>query len=84
MARKTLDLGGMKPNRVIALKSIQPRFPLMPTLTMWMLLDYTKADGWIWGVVGTMLVILWGGWIYRFFTDEVYEINETGDFNKKK
>lgn len=52
----------------ISYKRMPPRIPLMATLFWWMFLDYTNAPGWLFGVVGTIMLFAWVAFIYVFLT----------------
>lgn len=59
--------------------NLPPRFPLVGTVFWWMFLDYINAPGWVFGVVGTFLIIMW----YIFFVEiltkqgkDVFQENE--------
>ena len=63
----------MKP-RKIARKNIPMDSPLPATVIYWLALDYWKAPGWAWGVVGTLVVVAWIVFLVEAFTAEYKEI----------
>lgn len=59
---------------VLSRASVETRLPLWETLVSWMALEHFHSPGWVWGVVGTVVVIAWIGSIYRFCTDVVIDL----------
>jgi hypothetical protein len=53
----------MKEVKVVRRTSLPARIPVSPTLLSWLLLDHFKSPGWIWGVTGTLIAMLWVGWV---------------------
>ena len=49
----------MKNEKVISVKNLPARFPVLTTAVSYLYLDKYNAAGWVWGVVGTVLAILW-------------------------
>jgi hypothetical protein len=49
----------MKKRKVISSKNLPMRSPLIGALVWWLVLDKLGAPGWVWGVVGTMVVVAW-------------------------
>lgn len=54
--------------RVIAGKNFPARAPLLLSLVAWLVLDRLGAPQWMFGVVGTVLVILWIVWLWDVTT----------------
>lgn len=52
----------MKKRKVISHKNLPARMPLSGTLVCFLALDRIGAPGWVWGIVGTLLVVVW--WVY--------------------
>ena len=69
----------MKKRKVIAQKNFSMRSPLMPTVVVWLLLDRFQAPGWVWGVVGTLVAILWIAFVAQAWTNEITDIFEQKD-----
>jgi hypothetical protein len=59
-----------KKRRVISRKELPVKLPIFSTFMAWFFMDKYHAPGWIWGVVGTVMAILWFGAIL-VFVDEV-------------
>ena len=49
----------MKKNKVIAAKNFPTRLPFATTALLVMAMDYYKAPSWLYGVAGTIVVIVW-------------------------
>jgi hypothetical protein len=49
----------MKNVKVIKQANLAPRLPLTFTAVAYLLLDKFDAAGWIWGVLGTLIVVIW-------------------------
>lgn len=49
----------MKKRKVISSKNLPMRMPLIGTLVWWLVVDKLGAPGWVWGVLGTLLVVGW-------------------------
>jgi len=64
----------MKLRRVVHGKNLPIRCPLVSTLVLWMVLDKVSAAGWVWGVVGTLVVVMWVEWLIDIFAIEHVEI----------
>jgi hypothetical protein len=58
----------MEAKVVISNKNMPARFPLWPTITCALGLDRIHAPGWVWGVAGTIFLLIWIGEIYGHFT----------------
>lgn len=67
----------METKRVIKSKYLPARIPTIPTLSIVMALDYWKAPQWAWGVMLTLLGIVWISAIYYRITEEEIELIET-------
>lgn len=53
----------MKPRRVIDASCLPLRMPLLPSIVLWLLLDRLQAPGFVWGIVGTIMALLWISWV---------------------
>lgn len=53
----------MSKRTVVSWKNLPTRMPLIFTAVCWLLLDRFDSPGWVWGVVGTLVVALWFVWI---------------------
>lgn len=49
----------MKKQKVVALKSLPMRLPILSTAVCYLLLDRFHVPGWAWGVAATIVVIVW-------------------------
>jgi len=68
----------MKKRKVINRKQLPTKLPLTSTLLAILMMDYYSAPQWVWGVVITLLSVLWVYCLYAIVTDEDVEI----DLNK--
>lgn len=64
----------MKKRRVISGKQLPSNPPLVSTLVYWLALDKLAAPGWAWGVVGTIMAVIWIAWIVDAFNRESVEV----------
>jgi hypothetical protein len=62
--------------KVIAEKNLPVRMPLQFSLICYLLLDKFHAEGWVWGVVGTILALYWFAYIYGLATQEYVDLFE--------
>ena len=53
----------MSKRTVVSWKNLPMRMPLMFTAVCYLLLDRLAAPGWVWGVVGTLVIAMWLTWI---------------------
>ena len=60
--------------KVISYKQLPTRYPTHLTLTCWLLLDRLHADRLLYGIIGTLLVILWVICIYASWKEEQYNV----------
>lgn len=44
--------------------------PMLSTVTWPTLLHYWGAAGWVYGVIGSMLFIVWAAWVFAMFNSE--------------
>lgn len=49
----------MGKRNVISRNCLPTRLPLMETVILWLVLDFTRADGWVHGVSWTLAALLW-------------------------
>lgn len=60
----------MKKRTVISSNCLPYRMPTVTTLVAILAMDFYDVSGWVYGVVGTLLAILWAGWLYNLFAQE--------------
>ena len=70
----------MSRTKVIAGKNLPIRLPITLSILLWLLLDRLGAPSWVWGVVGTLLAIVWIVAIYAVFTQESVELKELSEY----
>lgn len=63
-------------HKVIAPKQTPARLPLNSTAICYLLLDRLSAPGWLWGVMGTLFVIVWAVSLFSLFTQKSVELSE--------
>jgi len=66
----------MSGTKVIAFKNFPARPPISLSILLWLLLDRLAAPSWVWGVVGTLLAIIWALSLYSICTQELVELKE--------
>ena len=64
----------MGERKVIKHTNLPTRSPIISTLVFILALDYWNAPEWSWGVLGVLLVILWGNYLYWLFNEEEQDI----------
>jgi len=62
--------------KVISYKNLPTKFPLNQTLLYTMSLFFFDAPQWLFGVVGVIILLLWGSWVYYIFNYEDVDISE--------
>lgn len=59
---------------VLPLDHLPVRMPLIPSIVFYIALDMYKAPGWLWGVVGSIMVLVWIVWAAMAWRQEVRPI----------
>lgn len=62
--------------KVLAWKQLPSRPPTVATIAWLLVLDRFHAPGWVWGVIGALLVIVWVSLIHDMATQKEVEIEE--------
>lgn len=62
--------------KVISYKNMPVRLPVGGSCVLYLLLDRFQAPGWVWGVLGTLLAILWIVAVHKMFTQKQTELFE--------
>lgn len=62
--------------KVISFKNLPSRFPVLSTIVFYLLLDKLNSPGWLWGVVGTVMGLVWIGAIIAIWTQKQVDIFE--------
>ena len=60
--------------KVIAFKQLPSRLPIQSSIVIYLLMDRLNAGALAWGIVGTLLVIVWLAAIYQVYNQEQTEI----------
>lgn len=55
-------------------KNLPTRLPIYNTLIIVIALDYWSAPDWLWGVLGTLVLIAWVSVLISFFKDDYVDI----------
>ncbi|MBW9334569.1 hypothetical protein FEE59_13705 [Herbaspirillum sp. RU 5E] len=63
----------MKRN-VISRKNLPVRLPMPLTISLGLLIDRLDAPGWVWGVAGTAMAIIWISAILLLAAEEETEV----------
>lgn len=66
----------MKKNKVIPYKNIPARLPIHGTITIVLFCDRFNIHGWVIGIIGTLLSIVWVSSIYMLSSQEFFETLE--------
>jgi hypothetical protein len=74
----------MKKPKVIASKQLPSRLPTVATIAWFLLLDRFHAPGWLWGAMGVLFAIFWGGAIYAMYVQEPVELKELAADTERK
>ena len=69
----------MKKSKVINPKNLPLRPPLIGTLVWWLVFDKLDVPGWGWGVMGTLLAVVWAVWVFEFFTRDLVNVLKADD-----
>lgn len=62
--------------KVLSWQQMPMRSPLILSMVTWLMLDRFDAVGWVYGVVGTMVVILWIAFFCSLWTFTPTKIRE--------
>ncbi len=72
----------MKRRRVVKRTCIASPAPILHSLFAWLVLEHFAPAGWVWGVVGTVVALLWIGFITTLFTEDYRDPFE--DIDKRR
>jgi hypothetical protein len=64
-----------KDKKVIAWENMPRRSPWMFTAVIYLLLKQGHTPAWLWGVLGTLLAIIWINYIHKVFTVDEEEVD---------
>lgn len=64
--------------KVVPYKNLPTTFPFVGTAVIYLLLDKWHVPGWVWGVVGTLVVIRWSIAIAMAFVQKQTDIFAEG------
>ena len=62
--------------KVIHAKNLPVRFPVAGTIACYLLLEHFTAPGWVYGVVFTVLGIIWVGGVFQLARQSAVDIFE--------
>ena len=68
---------------VLPLDHYPTRMPLLDSFVAYMALDLYNAPGWVWGVAGTLLAMLWLGWLLLINQQETKPLPGYGEQKDK-
>lgn len=60
----------MKKRRVVKRACLASKPPIMESLLFWLILDRFHAPGYAWGIVGTLVVLIWIGFVITLFSED--------------
>lgn len=66
----------MEKNKVLNPRSLPTKPPITISVVTYLLLDKLNAVGWVRGVVWTIIVIFWLGFIFALFKEQFVSIGE--------
>lgn len=66
----------MKHPKVIKLNQLPAKPPIVASIAWFLLLDRFHAPGWLWGAMGLLFAIFWGGTIYAMCVQDPIELKE--------
>ena len=69
--------------RKVSYKNLPVSMPVSFTLTILLGLDHFHAPGWVWGVAGTLLVVVWVILLYLKMQQEQIDVFEKRDDKPK-
>lgn len=64
---------------VLPLSHIPAKPPLLASIVYYMALDFYQAPGWAWGVVGTLMAVIWIVWLIVALQQEERALPGYGD-----
>jgi len=64
----------VKKVKVVSPNNLRARAPLASTILSYLLLERFEAQGWVWGVVGTLFAIVWIAWASRVWNEEHVDV----------
>ncbi len=68
-----------RPRYVLPLSVLPTRLPIGLTAIVYLLCDRFDAPGWVWGVIGTVMALLWIGAIGLRLSEETKPLNGYGE-----
>lgn len=66
----------MSTRKVVHVNDLPTRLPLTTTAVVGLLLDRFDAAGWVWGMVGTIVVLIWIFTLTRLWTERQIQLKE--------
>ena len=69
----------MKSKKVVSTGCLPAHLPVWPTITLWLLLERLHANPIVWGIVGTLMVMVWIGTLVQVFTQKEIELWKEND-----
>jgi hypothetical protein len=70
--------------KVVHRKNLPASLPIFPTMTFWLILDRLHAPQWLWGVIGTILVLVWILRVIAILHTEMVELDDIFDWTKER
>lgn len=66
----------MKRRKVVHYNQLPSRYPFWVSATTWLLLDRLQPPGWVWGVVLTLLALIWVMQVVAIWHEDKVSIHE--------
>lgn len=60
--------------KVIDYKNRPEHFPIVGTITWYLLFDKLDLPAWAWGIAGTLAILVWAGICWDIYTQEKIDI----------
>jgi hypothetical protein len=64
----------MKKQKVVSVRNLPTRPPIILTVVIWLLLDRLKAPGYVWGILGTLICFMWIAFVVGMFNEDMTDI----------
>jgi len=64
---------------VIPWNALPAQLPVQTTAVVYLLLEHFDAPSWVWGVVGTLLALLWAGAMVRMWNQKAKPLPGYGE-----
>jgi hypothetical protein len=63
--------------KVVAYKNLPTKFPLVPSIVLWLFMDRIHAPAWAWGAVWMFVGLLWVSYFWQMTLQKSVDLFET-------